>query len=164
MPSDLSTAAADLPVPGGPASPSSMVGMLERMGARDGRLVHMHVVPARPEVAAAWPGWVDPRVVALYAAQGIDHLWRHQRVALDAIRAGSDTVVATGTGTGKSLAAWAPILSDLAQTAVTTRISQIHRRPTLLYMAPTKALAADQLAALERLLAGARRAGPGTPA
>ncbi|MCI1641835.1 MAG: DEAD/DEAH box helicase [Actinomyces sp.] len=141
-----------------------MVEMLERMGARDGRLVHMHVVPARPEVAAAWPGWVDPRVVALYAAQGIDHLWRHQRVALDAIRAGSDTVVATGTGTGKSLAAWAPILSDLAQTAVTTRISQIHRRPTLLYMAPTKALAADQLAALERLLAGARGAGPGTPA
>lgn len=149
----------------GDASASSMVEMLERQGARDGRLVHMHVIPARPERAAAWPQWVPAHVRALYARQGIDHLWTHQRSALDAIRAGSDTVLATGTGSGKSLAAWVPILSDLSGAAATTRISQIHRRPTLLYMAPTKALAADQLAALDRLLSGAPTGdGPGVRA
>ncbi len=136
-----------------------MVEMLERMGGRDGRLVHMHVVPERAERSAPWPDWVDPLVCTLYATQGIDHLWSHQRTALDAIHSGSDTVLATGTGSGKSLAAWAPILSDLAEETQMGRISQIHRHPTALYLAPTKALAADQLAALDRLLAGGR---PGT--
>ena len=165
MPTDLPTSApppdgtphlagsSTLSGPDNLGAPSSLVGMLERMGSRDGRLVHLHVIPERPAVTASWPDWVHPEVVSMYATDGVERLWAHQRRALDAIHAGRDVVVATGTGSGKSLAAWAPILSDLAGATASTRISDVHRRPTLLYMSPTKALAADQLAALDRLLA-----------
>lgn len=128
--------------------------VLRTLGARDERLVHMHEVPARPAHTDPWPTWMAPEVVDAYAAHGVPRLWSHQRAAIDAIHAGLDTVLATGTGSGKSLAAWAPVLSDLCGATTTTRVSQIHRRPTALYIAPTKALAADQLAALDRLVSG----------
>ncbi|MDN5963575.1 MAG: DEAD/DEAH box helicase [Actinomyces sp.] len=137
---------------GPPSSAADLVSLLEDLGRRDGRLVHMHVVPARPEVLAEWPEWVHPSVVAAHRALGIERPWSHQARALDAVHAGHDVVLATGTGSGKSLAAWVPILSELAETQGTGRISDVHRRPTALYMSPTKALAADQFAALERLL------------
>ena len=131
-----------------------LLDLLRRAGKRDDRLLHLHTVPARPERTATWPDWVAPDVVAAWKARGIATPWVHQAAALDAVRAGRDVVVATGTGSGKSMVAWAPILSDLAGAAVTTRISDVRRRPTALYMAPTKALAADQLNALNALLDG----------
>ena len=136
------------------ATSQALLEVLGTLGARDERLVHLHEVPARPARMAEWPEWVAPEVVAAHAALGVRRLWSHQRTALDAIHAGLDVVLATGTGSGKSLAAWTPVLSDLAGAATTTRVSEIHRRPSALYIAPTKALAADQLAALDRLLAG----------
>ena len=140
---------------GHPTTPGDLLDLLRTMGARDERLVHMHEIPARPALTAEWPTWMARAVVDAYGARGVTRLWSHQRRALDAIHEGLDTVVATGTGSGKSLAAWAPVLSDLVDTVGTTRISEVHRRPTAIYIAPTKALAADQMSALDRLLAGA---------
>ena len=70
------------------------------------------------------------------------------------------TVLATSTGSGKSLAFWLPALSTARSAAAGSlldpgRIESVTRRATTLYLCPTKALAADQLAALDRLLVAA---------
>ena len=109
-------------------------------------------LPGRSGKIADWPQWVSPAVTDAWARRGVERPWIHQREAIDAVREGRDVVLATGTGSGKSLAAWTPILSDLVEAEDSSRISAIHRRPTALYLAPTKALAADQLASLMALL------------
>ena len=133
-------------------SPADLLGVLERLSAGDDRLLGHVTLPGRSGRIADWPQWVSPVVVDAWARRGVERPWIHQREAMDAIRQGRDVVLATGTGSGKSLAAWTPILSDLVEAENSSRISAIHRRPTALYLAPTKALAADQLASLMSLL------------
>ncbi|WP_235925241.1 MULTISPECIES: DEAD/DEAH box helicase [Actinomyces] len=148
------------PIPAAPPPARDLTALLETIGARDGRLVHLERTPARPARHADWPSWADPALVAALAASGIPRPWTHQAQAANSLHAGHHTVIATGTGSGKSLAAWLPAVSDIlsAQRAAhaegtSHRISAHGRRPTALYLAPTKALAADQAAALDRLSA-----------
>ena len=132
-----------------------LTGLLESIGGRDGRLVHLQRTPARPGRHADWPEWADPDLVAAYRRLGVERPWTHQVAAAQSAHAGHHTVLATGTGSGKSLAAWLPALSDvLAAQApgADSRISAHGRRPTTLYLSPTKALAADQAASLGRLI------------
>ena len=133
-------------------SPTDLLDVLERLSSGDDRLVGHVTLPGRPERIADWPQWVCPALMDAWARRGVKHPWFHQREAMDALREGRDVVLATGTGSGKSLAAWTPILSDLVEAEDSSRISAIHRRPSALYLAPTKALAADQLASLMSLL------------
>lgn len=137
--------------------PEALVRLLRALSAGDDRLVGLVELPGRPERASDWPEWVHPLVRGAWARRGVERPWSHQREALDATASGADVVVATGTGSGKSLAAWTPLLSDLAGAGPTTRISAVHRRPTALYLSPTKALAADQCASLEALMEGGPR-------
>ena len=132
-----------------------LTGLLESIGGRDGRLIHLQRTPARPGRHADWPEWADPDLVAAYRRIGVEHPWTHQVAAAQSAHAGRHTVLATGTGSGKSLAAWLPALSDIltAQSpGADSRISAHGRRPTTLYLSPTKALAADQAASLDRLI------------
>ena len=132
-----------------------LTGLLESIGGRDGRLVHLQRTPARPGRHADWPEWADPDLVAAYRRIGVERPWTHQVAAAQSAHAGHHTVLATGTGSGKSLAAWLPALSDIlaAQSpGADSRISAHGRRPTTLYLSPTKALAADQAASLGRLI------------
>ena len=144
----------DVSAPTSPSSPSpaDLLDVLERLSSGDDRLLGHVTLPGRPERIADWPQWVCPALVDAWARRGVERPWFHQREAMDALREGRDVVLATGTGSGKSLAAWTPILSDLVEAEDSSRISAIHRRPTALYLAPTKALAADQLASLMSLL------------
>ena len=144
----------DVSAPTSPSSPSpaDLLAVLERLSSGDDRLVGHVTLPGRPERIADWPQWVCPALVDAWARRGVERPWFHQREAMDALREGRDVVLATGTGSGKSLAAWTPILSDLVEAEDSSRISAIHRRPSALYLAPTKALAADQLASLMSLL------------
>lgn len=151
----------DPPTPGGSGSHAparDLTELLESIGARDGRLVHLQRTPARPGAHGSWPAWADPDLVAAYQSLGVTLPWTHQEAAADAVHSGRHTVISTGTGSGKSLAAWLPALSDVlaAQRATdaagrANRISSYGKRPTTLYLSPTKALAADQAAALERI-------------
>ena len=96
-----------------------------------------------------------------YRALGVERPWRHQVEAADAAWSGRHTVLATSTGSGKSLAFWLPALSAARAAGAGSlldpgRIESVARRATTLYLCPTKALAADQLAALDRLLVAGR--------
>ncbi|GAB2450344.1 DEAD/DEAH box helicase [Xylanimonas ulmi] len=116
-------------------------------GARADRLTHVRTLPARPGVSADWPAWADPALVAAYRSLGVERPWAHQAVAASAAWEGRHVALATSTGSGKSLAFWLPALTAVG------RDLPAQRRGAVLYLSPTKALAADQLAALERVLA-----------
>ncbi|MBB2893033.1 DEAD/DEAH box helicase [Flexivirga oryzae] len=109
-------------------------------GVGTGQLLHVHEIPARPAQEAGWPGWVNPQVAAAVNGTGIDRLWSHQRRAADLAWSGEHVVLSTGTASGKSLGYLLPMLSAVADgTAAPTG-----RGATAIYLAPTKALAADQ--------------------
>jgi DEAD/DEAH box helicase domain-containing protein len=122
---------------------------------RRARVLHEHTVPARPGRRADWPVWAAPALVEAFAAAGIQRPWAHQVEAAELAWAGEHVVLATGTASGKSLAYLLPALTAVADGAG----GRGGRAATALYLAPTKALAADQLAAVEALgLPGVRAA------
>ncbi|GEA80366.1 DEAD/DEAH box helicase [Cellulomonas uda] len=130
-------------------------------GRRADRATHVRHLPARAGERGSWPTWADPDLVRGYRALGVEAPWRHQVQAAEAAWAGRHTVLATSTGSGKSLAYWLPALSAVRGRAAEAsldpgRIESARRRAGVLYLCPTKALAADQLAAVERLLAAAQ--------
>jgi DEAD/DEAH box helicase domain-containing protein len=94
--------------------------------------------PACEARAAPIPDELHPRLREALAAQGIDRLYTHQRVAWDAAQRGEHVVVTTGTASGKTLAFNLPVLDALAHDP----------KLRALYLYPTKALAQDQLRAL----------------
>lgn len=160
--SPLTTPPFPVSIPRDPESfgDADLVDLLKRLSAGDDRLIDLREIPGRRARVGDWPTWVAPDVVEAWRAQGATMPWSHQVSALDAIHSGSDVVLASGTGSGKSVAAWTPILSDLCQVEDSARISAIRRRPTCLYLSPTKALAADQLAGLTRLLTACAQDSP----
>lgn len=130
-------------------------------GRRADRMTHVRHLPAREGTQADWPSWADVDLVRGYRALGVERPWTHQATAADAAWSGRHTVLATSTGSGKSLAFWLPALSRVRAAAARStldpgRIESLARRATTLYLCPTKALAADQLVALDRLLVASR--------
>lgn len=116
-------------------------------------LTHVEVLPASPGQQSPWPPWVDPAVRAGFArAHGVQHPWTHQTRAWQVLEAGRHLALATATGSGKSLIAWAPALTAVRRRP-SGRISQASRPATVLYLSPTKALAADQATKLTGVLA-----------
>ena len=124
-----------------------LVDRLSSVPGREGRLTHLEVLEPRAAVTAEWPEWAEPDVVAAFRARGVERPWQHQAVAADAARSGQHVVLATGTASGKSLAYQLPALSAVRA----GRGPRGQRGATVLYLAPTKALAQDQLAGLAGL-------------
>ena len=130
--------------------------LLEGLTAAPGRhcrALHVEHVPARPARSAPWPGWVPGELVSAWAAIGVEAPWEHQVQAAEHARAGRSVVVSTGTASGKSLAYLIPVL-----TSVVEGTADGGRGATALYLAPTKALASDQLRRLRELDIGGLRA------
>lgn len=100
---------------------------------------HVRVLPARPAVHQQFPLWLPHSVSEGLGALGIDSLWSHQIRALDELQQKRSVVLATGTGSGKSLVYQVDALR------------RIHTNPrtTVIYLAPTKALGHDQARAFE---------------
>ncbi|MFI7055136.1 DEAD/DEAH box helicase [Streptosporangium canum] len=107
--------------------------------ARRDRVTHVEHVPARQAGQTRWPDWVHESLVTRWANHGISGLWSHQAEAADLVHRGQNVIIATGTASGKSLSYLVPALSSVLDGG------------TILYLTPTKALAADQLRALNEL-------------
>ncbi|UWX96673.1 DEAD/DEAH box helicase [Arthrobacter zhaoxinii] len=120
-------------------------------GAEPEQLMHVHQIPARRAVTAPWPEWAHPDVVAAYQRRGIHEPWAHQMEAAEAAHSGQHTIIATGTASGKSLAYQLPVLDAIHRTSLDDRATLEPSGAVALYLAPTKALAADQLAAVKSL-------------
>ena len=126
--------------PGPRRTPDELLRRLRLRHATD-PVTHVERVPARVGEPAPWPDWAPAELRAAFARRGVVAPWRHQAEAAELAYAGQHVVVATGTASGKSLAYQLPALSTLLADP----------RATVLYLAPTKALAADQLRAVAGL-------------
>jgi len=104
-------------------------------------LTHLAELPARVAAFADWPQWADRDIIAALGERGVIRPWQHQAAAAALAHEGRHVVVSTGTASGKSLAYQLPVLTALRQDP----------RATALYLAPTKALGADQLRAVQTL-------------
>ncbi len=88
-------------------------------------------------------------MISAIGRAGIDHPWTHQAAAAEHALDGESVVISTGTASGKSLAYLAPVLSTLLDGSHAPN----GRGTTALYLAPTKALAADQRRSVKALAA-----------
>lgn len=115
--------------------------------ADPGQLAHVHHRAAVDPTYGDWPRWVPPAVDAAVRGSGITQLWSHQSLTAELLWAGEHVALSTGTASGKSLGYLLPLLSAAHDGA-----SAINGRgATAIYLAPTKALAADQLTRIEAL-------------
>src|ERR1017187_2729669 len=113
--------------------------LILRLGAESGRLVHVEHIAARTGQRAPWPDWVPAEVTARFSGAGVPAPWAHQAVAADLARSGQNVIISTPAASGKSLGYLLPALTAVLEGA------------TALYIAPTPALAADQLRGVRAL-------------
>jgi DEAD/DEAH box helicase domain-containing protein len=106
-------------------------------GRADGRLVREAFEGAREPELCDIPDSLHPNVQLALEHAGIEALYAHQALALEAAWAGP-TIVTTGTASGKSLCFNLPTLDVLCRDS----------RARALYLYPTKALAQDQARAI----------------
>ncbi|WP_460303108.1 DEAD/DEAH box helicase [Actinocorallia aurea] len=119
-----------------PVAAHLLLDILRSDPRRRGRLTHVETVPARAARTAPWPSWVPASVIS---ALDLPHLWEHQARAASLAHEGRSVTIATGTASGKSLAYLLPALTAAFD------------GDTTLYLAPTKALAHDQLRSIDAL-------------
>jgi DEAD/DEAH box helicase domain-containing protein len=102
-----------------------------------------HRLPAIPATFAPFPEATDPRLRGALAGRGIEQLYIHQAEAFEHVLSGRNVVTITPTASGKTLCYNAPVLDAILKDPASRA----------LYLFPTKALAQDQLAELQALVA-----------
>ncbi|MBD3183149.1 DEAD/DEAH box helicase [Candidatus Poribacteria bacterium] len=100
-----------------------------------GQIVHLEEIPGKQAEYGQLNEPLNPQIMTLLSDQGIESLYTHQVDAVNAVRAGRNIVVVTGTASGKTLCYNIPVLEAALDDP----------EMTALYLFPTKALAHDQL-------------------
>ncbi|THB78497.1 MAG: DEAD/DEAH box helicase, partial [Desulfobacteraceae bacterium] len=115
--------------------------LLNYKGFENDIVCHRSLSPVNAAFADA--DALDGKVLpAVLRCLGIERLYKHQHKAIQQIRQGRHTVIATPTASGKSLIYNLPVLEELVENP------QAHA----LYLFPLKALARDQLDTVNGLL------------
>lgn len=123
---------------------SALLDALRRDSRYAGQLMHVEVIPDREGQYAEPTPPLPDTLKQLLTARGIDRLYTHQAMALERARNALDTVIVSGTASGKSFGYHLPILEAcLADT-----------QARALYLYPTKALTQDQMKGLTELFSG----------
>ena len=127
-------------------SGSTVQGALEEIqkkfngSSRSGGVTAVKRLPAREARLAPLPEDLSPRLAEILEGRGISQLYTHQAEAFHLARQGKNLVVVTPTASGKTLCYNLPILDALVRNPAARAM----------YLFPTKALAQDQLAELNR--------------
>jgi len=101
------------------------------------------MLPPQAALTATWPTELDPRLSRAGVSLGIVAPYAHQARAVSSALDGRNVVMVTGTASGKTLGYVMPVLNTLLHDPAATA----------LFLFPTKALAHDQISALERWVA-----------
>ncbi|MGC9393801.1 MAG: DEAD/DEAH box helicase [Anaerolineae bacterium] len=97
-------------------------------------------LPARGASTTAWPVDLNPRIAEVGRRLSIDALYTHQAHAVETALRGENVILTTGTASGKTLGYTLPLLNTLLRDPTATA----------LLIFPTKALAHDQITAMEQ--------------
>ena len=112
--------------------------MLDQLKADDRftrNVTRWEVLPERAAETVDYPDHLDPRLVDVMKARGVERLYSHQGEALDSAARGEPFVVVTPTASGKTLCYNLPVLDTILRDP----------RARALYIFPTKALSQDQM-------------------
>jgi DEAD/DEAH box helicase domain-containing protein len=112
--------------------------LLETLKADDRftrNVTRWQTLPPEPALNAPYPQSLDPRLVAVMRARGIDELYSHQAEAVELAAGGESFVVPTPTASGKTLCYNLPVLDTILRDP----------QARALYLFPTKALSQDQM-------------------
>lgn len=105
-------------------------------------IVEWRTLPAQPAKVLPFPGDLHPALKNALGSSSIQNLYSHQSAVWHHVRQGKNTVIVTGTASGKTLAYNLPVIDHLLRNS-TARA---------LYLFPTKALAQDQVESLKKIL------------
>ena len=107
-------------------------------------------LPGKDVQTLVGEGLVEPRVAEIFRKDGAPlKLYLHQQQAIAAAAQGESYVVTTGTGSGKSLTFFIPIVS----TVLRARRRSAARRTRAIVVYPMNALANSQIEELEKFMA-----------
>jgi DEAD/DEAH box helicase domain-containing protein len=101
--------------------------------------MHVEEIAARPGEGVPWPEWVPEQITLAFSRAGVTRPWAHQAAMAEHAHQASNVIIATPAASGKSLGYLLPALTAVL------------RGSTVLYLAPTRALAADQVRAIQAL-------------
>jgi len=101
--------------------------------------MHVEEIPGRPGEGVPWPDWVPAEITQALSQTGVARPWAHQAAMAEHAHQGRNVIIATPAASGKSLGYLLPALTAVL------------RGSTVLYLAPTRALAADQVRAVQAL-------------
>jgi DEAD/DEAH box helicase domain-containing protein len=121
--------------------PTAFIEHLKLRKGYRGQIVRVEELPEREAEYGSLPeSAIDLRVLDALSEMGIGRLYLHQAEAIGHVIAGRNVVVVTGTASGKTLCYNVPVVDAILKDPLATA----------LFIYPTKALAQDQLRAINK--------------